>query len=304
MSARTILGRVLAVTAIAVPAVLGGATAATAAPPSPLQFQAGRLVLEPSARGYHGSIEFSVTNGGATDTSIGLTFVDPVAGGRVEFRDPSAGPCLYGEPVDGRQSENCYLTTVKAGVTYRNALEFDVLTKARAYAMTGPDVALTLTRDNDPVVTRTVATRFRSTTGSLRHARPYVQDTKSDITVRAGAEIALTEQPDGSFRGGVPVTVTYRGDAPHWELTLAGDFPGGVALWEIDPAGVCMDVCEIPGQFTEGETRTMTAYLHAPAGTPAGELGVGTLTVQNRWITPVEDVTPADNTVPVRVTVG
>jgi hypothetical protein len=44
----------------------------------------------------------------------------------------------------------------------------------------------------------------------------------------------------------------------------------------------------------------MTAYLYAPAG----DLGVGTLTVKNQWITPVEDVTPADNTVPVRVTVG
>ena len=84
-------------------------------------------------------------------------------------------------------------------------------------------------------------------TGSLRNPRPYVQDTKSDISVTA-QDATLVPQEDGGYAGRLPVTVHYAGDAPHWELDADITLPDGFELNGVDPSEACGTTwCPVPG---------------------------------------------------------
>jgi hypothetical protein len=299
---RTVMGRALALTAIVVPGVIGGAAVANAAPPA-LELHTGRLVYEQVGRGYHGVIPITITNHTAADMPLDAEFVEPVAGSIYQGWD---GPCNFGDLVDGRRSNICTFPTLKAGETLQGNLTFDALISHRSYAMSGPDFTLTVEDSTTGAsATATSTTRFRAANGSLAHPRRYVQDTKSKITMTSGHSVTLTEQADGSFQGTVPLTVTYKGDAPNNYLLLQGDLPGGARLWSMDPPGVCFEECELAGgQFGPGDTRSYTATIQVPAGTPAGKLGTGTLSVSPVWNAPITDVTPYDNKSTLSVTVS
>jgi hypothetical protein len=302
VSLRTVMGRALALTAIVVPGVIGGAAAANAAAPA-LELHTGRLVYEQVSRGYHGVIPITITNHTAADMPLSADFVEPVAG--TIYRDWDT-PCFFGDLVDGRRSNSCTFPTLKAGATLRRNLTFDALISHRSYAMSGPDFTLTVSDGNTGAsATATSTTRFRAANGSLAHPRRYVQDTQSKITMTAGRKVTLTEQEDGSFQGTLPITVTYKGDAPNEYLLLHGDLPGDARLWNMDPAAVCLDDCELAGgQFGPGDARSYTATIRVPAGTPAGVLGTGTLSVSPVWNAPITDVTPDDNSSAVAITVS
>ena len=63
--------------------------------------------------------------------------------------------------------------------------------------------------------------------------------------------------------------------------------------------------CELAGgQFGPGDTRSYTVTIGVPAGTPAGVLGTGTLSVSPVWNAPITDVTPDDNSSTFSITVS
>ncbi|MDW5324687.1 hypothetical protein [Plantactinospora sp. KLBMP9567] len=295
-------------------AVLAMAPAAQAAPHGGLgelgerrdtSVTVGRLVLEPTERGYRGSVPLTISYRGTETADLSLTVTEPVAGAFAAV--DSDFPCFYGQR-DGelRRDINCGANPIRAGERREYTLDFEVLTTTRAYAMSAVGGAVTVqTADSRPVtVTDSFDTLFRSTTGSLRNPRPYVQDTQTDATVTAGAA-TLVRQDDGSYLGRVPVTVRYDGDAPHDGLQLEAVLPDGVQLRGISPEAVCLfPWCEVPGgDFMPGEERSMELLVSAPAGTAPGDLGTGTVRLHTVFfLDELSDVDPSDNAAAFSIT--
>ncbi|MEN3609402.1 hypothetical protein AAH979_07640 [Plantactinospora sp. ZYX-F-223] len=288
-------------------AVLAVAPAAQAAPqvgqgdlgqPKDTSVTVGRLVLEPTERGYRGSVPLTISYRGTETADLQVTIAEPVAGAFENF--DSDFPCFYGQREgELRRDIRCGASPIRGGERRDYTIDFEVLTATQAYAMSAVGGAVTVqTIDSQPVtVTKSIDTLFRSTTGSLRNPRPYVQDTQTDASVTAGAA-TLVRQEDGSYLGRVPLTVRYNGDAPHDGLQLEAVLPDGVQLRGISPGAVCaFPWCEVPGgDFMPGEERSMELLVSAPAGTAPGDLGTGTARLHTFFfLDELSDVDPSDN---------
>jgi hypothetical protein len=305
LSVRKNIGRGLVAAAAVVVATVGAAGVAHAATPT-IDVQAGRLVLEPSARGYHGSLPVAVTYHGDQPNYANISIIEPVAGAFTGLRPEDA--CVVSPREDGRREIGCGVPggDLQPGERRRFVLDFDVLTAPRGYAMSAAAASIEVSLANSGgTASATSATLFRSTTGSLRNPRPYVQDTKSDISVTA-QDATLVKQDDGSYAGRVPVTVHYAGDAPHFELGAEFALPDGVEFNGIDPSEPCgLTQCPVPGlRFMAGETRTFDLLVSAPATAATGPAGSGAVTVTSSWYSTVEDVDPSDNTAAFALTIG
>ena len=292
--ATALLGGAAALLALAAPAA--AATTRAAGP----DITAQRLVLSPTDRGYVGTLTVTVTNPGRTATTVDLVITEP-AGASFTTIAPG-GPCFYTELVENRLVNECYGGRIepRASVTFQ--LDFHVWTTARDYPMVawGGEVAVLPSGATDPSDTARFTTLFASTTGELRHPRPYQQATATDLAIR-GSDVVLTRQADGSLLGRMPVTVRYGNDAPSFDVYAAATLPAGVSVWGTDP----QDLPSFPdwftapgGRFMPGEERTFDVILRAPAGTPAGDLGSGSFTVAANYFVgvTVPEADPADNT--------
>ena len=302
------IGRGLVTAAVVVAATVGGAGIAQAAAAEPtISVTAGRLVLEPGARGYQGSLPVVVTYQGDQPDYANFTLVEPVPGAFTGLRPSEA--CTFNTPEEGPREIGCGVPggDLRPGERRRFVIDFQVLTTPRDYAMSAPASSIEVALGSTPGVTAgaTSATLFRSTSGSVRNPQPYVQDTKSDISVTV-QDATLVRQDDGSYAGRVPVTVRYAGDAPHYELFADIALPEGVELQGLDPEEVCgITWCSVPGgRFMAGETRTFHVLVSAPATTPTGAAGSGAITITSNWSGNVEDVDPSDNTAPFALTIG
>lgn len=291
-------------------AALGAAPARAAAPSgaSSVTVTVDRLILDPGDRGYRGTLAFALEYRGSRPTYFNLWFTEPVAGSFIGIQ-PSDVCGWDGTDAAGRRMMWCGVPggDLLPGRQHRFALDFQVLTTPQSYAMTAPDSVLTVQSGSDATVSGSApfGTLFRSTSGSLDQPQPYVQDTRSDISVVTG-DATLTRQTDGTFAGRTSVTVRHGDDAPHFELSAQLDLPAAVHLDDLDPSDVCMgSYCAVPGgKFMEGEVRTFDLLLSAPADTPAGTIGSGSVTVTASWLTEITDVYPADNTAAFAVTVA
>lgn len=304
IKSRTLTAGVLgAATAIAAIAMAPAAQAAPRDAATILQQRdtsvtVGRLVLEPTDRGYRGSVPLTISYRGTGTADLTVSVAEPVAGAFTDF--DFGMPCFYGErPDELRRNINCW-DQIQGGDHRTHTIEFEVLTKTQAYAMSAIGGAVTVTtKDAQPLtVTKSFDTVFRSTTGSLRNPRPYVQDTQTDASVTAGSA-TLVRQADGSYLGRLPVTVRYDGDAPHDGLQLEAVPPAGVQLYSIEPSDVCAyPWCSVPGgEFMQGEERSVALVFKAPAGTTVGDLGTGTVRLHaGFFFTDLSDVDPSDNT--------
>ncbi|MFE9688595.1 hypothetical protein [Micromonospora sp. NPDC005806] len=297
-------------------AVLGGAAALLALPPPATAatgttarpvITAQTLVLSPTGRGYVGTMTATVTNPGRAATTVDLIVTEP-AGASFTTVEPGGGPCLFERLVENRLVASCYGGRLEPGASLTFQLGFHVWTTARDYPMVarGGQIAVTPVGATDPSDTARFTTLFASTTGSLRHPRSYEQATETDLSIRGGA-VELTRQADGSLQGRMPVTVRYGNDAPSFQLNVAANLPAGVIVWGTDPQDMPSfpDSFTVPGgRFMPGEERTFDVILRAPAGTPAGTLGAGSLTASAGYFTdsPLPDVDPADNTTSFTVT--
>ncbi|AVT39172.1 hypothetical protein [Plantactinospora sp. BB1] len=259
----------------------------------------GRLVLEPTDRGYRGSVPLTVSYRGRGTADLRVTVTEPVAGAFANL--DSDFPCLFAEREgELRRDIECGANPIRGGERREYTIDFGVLTTTQAYAMSAVGGAVAVrTVDAQPLTVSTgFDTVFRSTTGSLRDPRPYVQDTQTDASVQAGAA-TLVRQPDGSFLGRVPLVVRYDGDAPHDTLQLEALLPDGVQVRGIDPSAVCaFPWCEVPGgRFMPGEERAVELLIGAPAGTAPGDLGTGSVRLSaSFFMHDLSDVDPSDNT--------
>ncbi|MGC3864121.1 hypothetical protein ACPSM1_28505 [Micromonospora chersina] len=295
-------------------ALLGSATAllAFAAPaaaaPTGGQLDAdvsvGRLVLDPTARGYQGSLPITVTNRGPAATYFSVTIVEPVAGSIGNVSPDS--PCVYLSPQDNRRVVNCMVPgpNLEPGEARPFSVAFQVLTPPRDEAMIaeGGKVSVNVGDGNPAVGDRaSFAARFRSTSGSLRHPVPYVQDSQARASIRTAGGVTLVRQEDGSYLGRLPVSVGWAGDAAHEYLSVeATTLPAGVRIWGTDPQDMpsFFTSFQVPGgRFMTGEQRSFDVLLRADPGTEPGDLGGVTFELSTQWYGGVvTDADPADNT--------
>jgi hypothetical protein len=303
---RTISRRLVAGVLGAGLALLGTATpAAQAAAPADTSVSTGRLVLEPTDRGYAGSLPVSVTYRGTQAAYLNLTITEPVPGAFAGLTPQDA--CFNG----GQQPLRTIYCVVPGGALQPGerrgfTVDFRVLTTPQAYAMSATGGRVTVeTGDANPANdTRAFDTLFRSTTGSLRDPQPYVWDTETDASLTVGSA-TLTRQEDGSWLGRLPVTVRSAGDAAHDAYWLEPTLPAGVRLAEIEPEEMCAGACTVPGgRFMAGEERSVSLLFRAPAEVAPGDLGTGSVRLYALlgWGDELTDVDPADNTATFGVT--
>ncbi|MET8909781.1 hypothetical protein [Micromonospora sp. NPDC004551] len=296
-----LLGAAVAVTAAATPAA-----AAPAAATGPLSVTAQTLVLNPTSQGYEGTLTATVTNNGTTGDYPSVFLTEP-AGGSFTTVDPGFGCVILGL-VENRMQHSCASVAIQPGETQTWRLGFHVWTTPRKYAMsaTGGEFGVMSNGSSEMSDTVGFTTLFQSTNGSLKKPQPYVQATRSDLSVTAGA-VSLNRQADGSLQGRMPVTVRYGNDAPSFGVDLTAALPAGVVVDHTEPQDMPSggDWFSVPGtRFMPGEQRTFDVVLTAPAGTPAGALGTASYTAAANYCycAPVEDISPADNTASFTVT--
>ncbi|WP_328470894.1 hypothetical protein OHA21_05740 [Actinoplanes sp. NBC_00393] len=262
--------------------VLGGGVAAQAAPADNVTFTLNRLVLQPAEYGHTGSIRIVIRNRTSEPFSGGVTITEPLP--YTTTKTEGASGCMLDKTPDNRTISYCGMDYViepgRSGVV---TVQFRSPSKPQPFAQIAP------TNGSIEIggVTTEFSALFRSTTGSLRNPRPYVQDTTPALSVAAG-DVTLTRQEDGTFAGRVPVTVRNNGDAAHRGLGAELRSPAGVdPLSNIEPSEGCFPIedglgtiCSVDGgQLAEGQERSFEWLLTAPAGTPAGPLGTGTTQV-------------------------
>ncbi|RLP97578.1 hypothetical protein [Micromonospora sp. CV4] len=294
-----VLGAGVALFGTAVPA------AQAAVAPGDTSVSVGRLVLEPTDRGYAGSLPVTVTYRGAKASYLNLTLTEPVPGAFAGLTPADA--CIFGSPQPLRTID-CLVPggALQRGERRRFTVDFRVLTTPQAHAMRATGGRLTVeTGDANPANdTSGFATLFRSTTGSLRSPQPYVWDTQTDASLAVGSA-TLSRQEDGSWLGRLPVTVRSAGDAAHDAYWLDPRLPAGVSLVGIEPEEACAANCAVAGgRFMEGEERAVALLLRAPAEVTPGDLGSGSVRLYAvfGWGDELTDVDPSDNSADFRVT--
>ena len=311
----TPIKRMLACAAtLATIATLGATTtpaAAAADPTAPVSVT--RLILEPTDRGYVGSIRITVRNTSAQPIVPSVGFVEPVAGSWLRIT-PIGGCSTYLDGFDPPASPRaitCRLDRIlQPGEQIRLTAEFRALTRTRAYAMSAPNKTVYVGdgfAEGEYSGSATFTTRFRSTGGSLANARPYVQDTQTNATLTTANTLVLARMPgpDYNFVGRLTVTVRWRGDTPHDRVGVGVSQPEGVGIVGTDPPSEnCgFTSCEVPGgPFMPGEVRTFDLYLTGSTELEPGPLGTMPLSLSTIWENVVPDLDPADNVVQVAVT--
>ena len=230
----------------------------------------GGLVLEPTERGYAGTLEVTVQNTGTEPAYLGLAIVEPIANSWQGLVVEDA--CVWNWNTDGRRTIYCGTGSVfQPGEVRRVDSKLRSLSKTRKYAMEalGGEIGLTFNDGTSGPLTP-FSTLLRSTTGSVADPRPFVQDTQSNITLKTGKALKLTKDADGRFRGRLAVTVTWRGNAPHQYVPVTpSGLPENFWVEGTDPDGgmPCWNGCDAPGgEFMQGETRTFSLHRVRPGG--------------------------------------
>jgi hypothetical protein len=297
----------LAVSAVALTAVAAPPAQAAPAPAADsVVVTTGRLVLSPQGDGYQGTLPVTVTYTGAEATSLGVSITEPVGASYVAMDPPEA--CGIGTDKEtGNAVYGCGLGgIVQPGATVRFTVDFRMLTTPQAYAMISSPglVAVQSGGTSGAAGSSSFRALFRSTLGSIRNPRPYVQSQQSDLTITA-QPATLTRQDDGTFAGRSTVTVRSGTDAAHYSIGTELTLPDGVRFNGVDPSEACGgNGCAVPGgQFAQNETRKFSVLLSAEADTPIGALGAASITTGMSWTRgPVPDVDPSDDTATFDIT--
>ncbi|MFG1675580.1 hypothetical protein [Micromonospora sp. NPDC049282] len=291
---RTTLSRMLAaVLGMTASLALVGVPAQAAAAGSTATV-ADRLVLEPTERGYRGSLEVDLTYNGTEPGRARYVITEPIPG---SYQNAEWGVSCYSSGdflPDGRVRVECDVPggELQPGEHRSFRVDFWVLTTVQAYAMKARNGQLAVTVDGTTVTDESFRTRFRSTTGSLADPQPYVQDTQPDLSVSVAGPLTMVRQPDGWFAGTVRVTVSAHTDAPHSGVTITGrGLPPGFGWPWTDE---CSHECVPGGPMAEGEERTFDLHLDY-WGDTVGDLGEISLEVRADRMVPQPDANPADN---------
>lgn len=287
--------------------VLGGGVAAQAAAPAgEITVKVNRLVLEPGDLGHSGSVRIVIRNTTSEPYDGTVTVTEPITAtlGNID----GGNGCTLGPNEDNLGVSSCLLDQpIAPGGRAVLVAHFTSPAKPQAYAQIAPHAG----KVEVAGATAEYAAIFRSTTGSLRNPRPYVQDTVPALTVTA-TDATVT---DGVGRS--TVTVVNNGDAPHRNVGAELITPAGVDEWPaIEPAEMCglMHDDNTPpggqaigctvygGTLAEGESRTFEWVFTVPAGTPAGL--VGTARTEVVLGNPAAEQTDAANVALIDITVA
>ncbi|MFJ8577819.1 hypothetical protein [Micromonospora sp. NPDC093277] len=268
---------------------------AQAAPSRSTATVADQLILEPTDRGYRGSLRVDLTYRGTEPGRATYVITEPIAG---SYQNAEWGVSCYsgGELLpDGRTRVECDVPggALAPGEQRIFTIDFQVLTNVRPYAMKAGKGEVAVKVGGTLVTDKKFATKFRSTTGTLANPRPYVQDTQPDVAVTVAGDLTMVRQPDGWFEGRLPVTVSYHSDAPHLWVSISGrNLPPSFGWpWSQECGHEC-----VPGApLMQGEARTFDLYFSAPSDTPLGDLGEVGVEVTAWQRSQHPDANPADN---------
>jgi hypothetical protein len=285
------------------------AAAATASPKVSATITVGNLIMEPTSRGYVGTLAASVKWNGPDNGWLSLYVVEPVAGAWQSMANGDG--CTWFYAADGRHANTCIVSGLHPGEVRDVTQSFRVLTTPRPYAMSEPSADI-WAQQIDTTISKTkhYSTTFRGTDGSLSNPLTYVGDKLSDASLAVGsAPVAMVRQADGSFLGRLPVTVTWNGDAPHWYVWIDAALPNDWFVWDTDPTRGfgCPGGCEVPGPngtgLMQGEGVSFDLIIYAPEGTAPGTYSGITTHIAAHWAISeltndtgeLTDVSPADN---------
>ncbi|MEV4718133.1 hypothetical protein AB0J94_13190 [Micromonospora noduli] len=294
-------GTLLTAALLGLTATIGGAGPAAAAPSTSADaptFSLSRLVLEPTERGYRGSLRVTITNNSDSTQGFYFRVREAVAGsfsGGVESRCESDGV------EEGRLVRTCALPNgndLAPGESRRATVEFQVLTTPRSYPMIAAGGLVTAySYETGSLGTVPFSAQFRSLDGKLTRPQTYVQDTQADASVELAGPV--TDGPENTRR--VPLRVRYGGDAPQLGHSLtATQLPAGSMILFTDPhdGPVYGPQAFVPGGLLmQGEERDVALFISRPTD-PADESA--TITVElatHYWMGTISDVDPSDNTV-------
>ncbi|MBM2617019.1 hypothetical protein JIG36_15780 [Actinoplanes sp. LDG1-06] len=158
-------------------ALLGGALAAQAAPAEAAQptLTVGPLIFNPREQGDHtGSIDIAIKNNSDAPLNNGISITEPVANTFNFDSFDGADGCIFDYTDDNRTIVNCGLAlSIGAGETEIVTIGFRSSATPQPYAQ----IASTLGHVRVGTATADFPALFRSTTGSLHDARPYVPAT-------------------------------------------------------------------------------------------------------------------------------
>ena len=144
---------------------------------------------------------------------------------------------------------------------------------------------------------------LRSTTGSVRHPRPYQPSTVPDLALTAGSTV-VTRDDTGTYLVRVPLTVQDRNDAFNIGAYLRIDAPEGHGFPHVEPTAICIGVCDVwGGWMASGESRDLAVLFTMPSGTAPGSYQVTVTGTMNENNGTPADVTPENNAVTASFTI-
>jgi hypothetical protein len=257
-----------------------------------------RLVLSYNGTRYEGGMRVTVRNVGTERAAGGDLRIEVPPGLRFTGVTDGGG-CTGIVPV-----VYCPLfVTPEPGRSHSYTVSFGSYAKPERFARRSAPATLTVTPSfTDAGASARFAGVLRATTGSVRHPRPYRPATERDAVITAGAPVV---EPDGTgaYSVRIPVTVSSRTDAYNEGalLQVSGTYEGFPRL---EPPGVCLSLCEVPGGWiASGERRQFDVLLTMrPAG--PGVYPVTLRTAMDANGSEAPDRTPGDNTVTVAVTIA
>jgi hypothetical protein len=279
------------------------AAAATAGPKPSATITVGNLILEPTSRGYVGTLSASVQWNGPDDGWLDIVIVEPVAGAWQNMNNGDG--CVWNTATaDGRRTDSCGLSGLRHGEVRDIAQSFRVLTATQPFAMSAVSADI-WAQQGDTVISKVkhYSTTFRGTNGSVTKPSLYVQDLVSNASLALRSNsVTMVQQPDGYFLGHLPVTVTWNGDAAHYFVNIDAALPNGWFVWDTDPESgyPCAGGCSVPGPnggaLMQGEVVSFDLIVYAPEGTAPGVYSNNTAHVGAYWVNgQLTDVSPADN---------
>ncbi|MEV1071735.1 hypothetical protein [Micromonospora parva] len=303
-------GTLLTAALLGLTATIGWAVPAAAAPSASASASAdaptvavSRLVLEPTERGYRGSLRVTVTNNSDSTDFLYFQIREAVAG---SFFESAEFPC---DPVglsEGRQVRECGFpggVQVAPGERRRANVEFQVLTTPRSYPMIAAGGSVTVQSTAfGGLEAVPFSAQFRSLDGKLTRPQTYLQDSQPDASIELAGPV--TEGPENTRR--VPVRVRYAGDAPHRDLEVNAQLPVGASILYCEPSAgpPWGGGAYVPGgQMMAGEERVFALFISRPSD-PADEANPIDLELSTSWLETVPDVDPSDNTVTFNLAVA
>ncbi|WP_204010159.1 hypothetical protein [Virgisporangium aurantiacum] len=287
--------------AAASPAVAGQAPATG---PAKFTVDTAPLVLSHDGTHYTGDLRVTVRNVGGEASENTMMELGLPAGLRFNSSD---GVCTFGEA----RVYCAMFGGIEPGARKTYTLSFGSWAAPSARARITSVADLTVTPDGEGATgaaSDTYAGILKSTTGSIRHPRPYAPSTVARTQLTAGPA-AIRELPGTAgtreFEVRIPVTVRAGNDIPNDFGVVRIAKPEGTSLPHTEPSAVCTLDCEVPGDWmAAGETRTFDiVFTYNPATLPVDEK-VTLEGVMNHGGLIQPEATPARNTATVPLTIA